>query len=162
MKPDVHRGRVTRIAGVVKFLCELFARGETAVKGEELHQIDDGVPPIELLRSFLVQAVEDRSHVHGGPGAADGAGDGVGAASVAVLTWGEDTAWLAPAGESGVLPNIFDMIVRKILIACSCFTRPIAIEPSAALPSMELDEVYYPLTIQGRIYISREMTPNHL
>src|SRR4029077_9331122 len=63
MKPNIHRGRVTRITAVMKFLCEFLARSKTAVKGKELHEIDDGVLPIELLRSFIVQGVEHSGDV---------------------------------------------------------------------------------------------------
>jgi hypothetical protein len=48
VKPDIHRGGIIGIAIVVKLLCEFLTRKETAVYGQELHQIDDGVSPIEL------------------------------------------------------------------------------------------------------------------
>ena len=63
MKPNVHRGRVTRITAVMKFLCEFLARSKTAVQGKKLHEIDDGVLPIELLRCIIVQGVEHSGDV---------------------------------------------------------------------------------------------------
>src|SRR5580704_13134682 len=71
VKPDIHRGGIIGIAIVVKLLCEFLTRKETAVYGQELHQIDDGVSPIELRsvsnrasQFFVAQGVEHCGDIH--------------------------------------------------------------------------------------------------
>ncbi len=57
-------GRVMRVAGVVKVFGQLLARGEAAVHPDELHQIDDGVMPVELLMMLGGQPIEHGLDVH--------------------------------------------------------------------------------------------------
>src|SRR5580704_5417339 len=64
VKPDIHRGGIIGIAIVVKLLCEFLTRKETAIYGQKLHQIDDGVSPIELLGFFVAQGVEHCGDIH--------------------------------------------------------------------------------------------------
>ena len=49
MQPDVHGGAVVGAAGVAEFLRERLALAQPAVDADELHQVDDGVAPIQLL-----------------------------------------------------------------------------------------------------------------
>src|SRR5262245_43652299 len=49
VQPDIHLGGVVRIASVIQLLCQLFACRNAAVEIEQLHQVDNGMPPIELL-----------------------------------------------------------------------------------------------------------------
>ena len=64
VKPDIHRIGITGIAIVVKLLCEFLTRKESAIYGQELHQIDGGVSPIELLGFFVAQDVEHCGDIH--------------------------------------------------------------------------------------------------
>ena len=49
LQPDIHRRRAIESAGVAELLRQLLARAEAAVQFEQLHQIDDGVFPIEIF-----------------------------------------------------------------------------------------------------------------
>ena len=71
VKPDIHRGGIIGIAIVVKLLCEFLTRKETSVYGQELHQIDDGVSPIELLSFLSLKASSTAATSTDGPSGAD-------------------------------------------------------------------------------------------
>jgi hypothetical protein len=55
------------IAIEVKLLCEFLTRSEIAVYGQELHQIDDGVSPIEFLGCFVAQVIEHCGNIYRWP-----------------------------------------------------------------------------------------------
>src|SRR3954471_8020864 len=48
VQPDIHVRRAIESAGITEFLGQLFAGGKTAVQFQQLHQIDDRFPPIEV------------------------------------------------------------------------------------------------------------------
>jgi len=59
VQPDIHVRRAIESAGVAEFLGQLFAGGKTAVQFQQLHQIDDRFPPIEVFALFVVKFLED-------------------------------------------------------------------------------------------------------
>src|SRR5205085_8933135 len=63
VQPDVHAGGIVGVAGVAELLGKLLARRETGVDVERLHQVDDGVLPVELLSLGGDRLVEDGSDV---------------------------------------------------------------------------------------------------
>src|SRR5262245_31495522 len=63
VQPDVHAGGIIGVAGVAELLGKLLARREAGVEVESLHQIDDGVLPVQLLLLGRDRLVEDGSDV---------------------------------------------------------------------------------------------------
>ena len=59
VQPDIHLGRAIESASVTQFLGQLFAGGKTAVQFQQLHQINDRFPPIEVFALFVVEFLED-------------------------------------------------------------------------------------------------------
>src|ERR1700712_677896 len=50
VEPDVHRGRPVLLANIAQLVRELLAGSEAAVEIKQLHQVDDGMLPIERHR----------------------------------------------------------------------------------------------------------------
>src|SRR3954471_7015058 len=65
VQPDVHARRVVGVAGVAELLGEVLARRKAGVDVERLHQVDDGVLPVQLLPLGRDRLVEDGSDVDG-------------------------------------------------------------------------------------------------
>src|SRR5438105_961400 len=65
VQPDVHAGGIIGVAGVAELLGELLAGRKAGIDVERLHQVDDGVFPIELLPFGSNRLVEDGSDVDG-------------------------------------------------------------------------------------------------
>src|SRR5690242_2811370 len=63
VQPDVHAGGIIGVAGVAELLGKLLARREAGVDVERLHQVDDGVLPVELLALGGDGLVEDGSDI---------------------------------------------------------------------------------------------------
>ena len=64
VQPDVHRSRIILVAAIVQFGGKLLPRRQAAVHPDKLHQVDDRSPPIQFLRIFLGQVVQDSSYIH--------------------------------------------------------------------------------------------------
>ena len=94
MQPNVHAGRVVRVAGVIELLREFFSRRQAAIHANQLHEIHDRSAPVELLRIFLRHVIQHGLTSTGGAAAAGLAGaaaevDAAGAAgAVACVTAG--------------------------------------------------------------------------
>jgi len=63
MQPNVHRRGILHAPSVVELCSKLFAGGEAAVQFENLHQVDDRLAPIEILRRSFRELVHDRGDV---------------------------------------------------------------------------------------------------
>src|SRR5262245_10724191 len=59
VQPDIHLGGVVRIASVIQLLCQLLACRNAAVEIEQLHQVDNGISPIELLLVLAGKVCKD-------------------------------------------------------------------------------------------------------
>ena len=84
VQPDVHRGRVVLVAGVVQLVGQLLAGVQARIQIEQLHQIDDRGAPVQLLRVLRGQVVEhglDIDRSTRGRAAAGGGGGRGGAAA---------------------------------------------------------------------------------
>ncbi len=69
VQPDVHGRGIALVAGVVQLVGQVLARLQAAVDVQQLHQVDDGGAPVELLAVLRRHAIEhllDVDAVHGG------------------------------------------------------------------------------------------------
>jgi hypothetical protein len=63
MEPDVHRRRIVHVAGEVKLLGKLLARGKAAVHVDEFHQIDDRFFPVQRFGIFGCKSIQNRGDI---------------------------------------------------------------------------------------------------
>src|SRR4051794_19531688 len=59
MQPDVHRGRIVRVPGVVKLFGEFLPCAQAAIEPEKLHHVYDRISPIELLLVLSSETIKD-------------------------------------------------------------------------------------------------------
>ncbi len=64
VQPDVHRGGIVCISGVMQLFRKLDAGGKTAVHSHQFHQINNGLTPIQFFGILRSQAVENRGYIH--------------------------------------------------------------------------------------------------
>ena len=64
MQPDIHFRRAIERAGVVQFFRELLTRRKAAVEIENLHEVYDRLPPVELLALLGREIAKDAFDIH--------------------------------------------------------------------------------------------------
>uniref|UniRef100_A0A0N4ZD58 LigA n=1 Tax=Parastrongyloides trichosuri TaxID=131310 RepID=A0A0N4ZD58_PARTI len=68
VQPDIHAGAVRLVAGIAQFVGQLLALSQRGLQADQLHQVDDGGAPVQLLRALLVHEVEDAGDIDLGCG----------------------------------------------------------------------------------------------
>ena len=59
VQPHVHRRGIVRVARVMQFLGEFLAVRQARIEAEQLHHVDDGMLPVELLRVLGREAFQN-------------------------------------------------------------------------------------------------------
>ena len=59
VEPNIHGRRIVLVAGKMKLPGKLFARRKAGIEIEQLHQVDDRMPPVELLLVARGKLVEN-------------------------------------------------------------------------------------------------------
>lgn len=63
-EPDIHRGRVVLVPGIVQIVSKALTGLQGAVEAQELEQIDDGLLVVQRLASLGGQFLQNGIHIH--------------------------------------------------------------------------------------------------